>query len=153
MTNIRSKKTADFPFDILHIYFLLKNRDLKWETGSFSCRLDECFNYDTHWLSPADTSQCRKQKRQHTTYHNCTHSVTFVTFEISVPTVRELLYLFPCNMFAPERPVVFGQSEMRLALSVFPHGGESGTRTPSWRTSLVGESATTQSKSAPASTS
>lgn len=46
MKNIRSKKMADFPFDTLHI-FLLKNRDLKWETGSFSCRLDECFNYDT----------------------------------------------------------------------------------------------------------
>lgn len=40
----------------------------------------------------------------------------------------------------------FGQSDIKLAFSLFPHWGESGTRTPPWRADLVGNTGTTQSK-------
>lgn len=42
----------------------------------------------------------------------------------------------------------FGQSEIKLAFSVFPHCSESGMRTPLWRTGWVWNALTTQSKAA-----
>lgn len=44
------------------------------------------------------------------------------------------------------RELFFGQSEIRLALSVSSHSGESGMSTPPWRTGLVWNAETTQSR-------
>lgn len=65
------------------------------------------------------------------------------------------LFVGLCNIFkvlyctgAP----FFGQSEIKLAFSVFPHCGESSMRTPLWRTGLVCNAGTTQSKAGSANT-
>lgn len=127
MKNIMFKNSR-FSFHILH--FLYWKLTFKLGNGLF------IYNYNKHT--------------------NSTYSVTRITFEITVYTAfnRELFFGL-CNIFtvlyctgAP----LFGQSEIKLAFSVFPHCGESSMRTPLWRAGLVCNAGTTQSKAGSANT-
>lgn len=51
------------------------------------------------------------------------------------------------------REPFFGQSEIKLALSVSPHCGESGMSTPPWTSCLVWNAGTTQSREGSVETS